>query len=64
MSLTHYKTMDPVMLMSIVNMKLRDECASLDDLLARYDLAREVLEERLAQAGYHYRPASNQFSPD
>lgn len=61
MSLTRYATMDPLMLMSIVNMKLRDECPSLEDLARRYDISQSGLQERLAQAGYHYQPATNQF---
>lgn len=61
MSLTRYATMDPLMLMSIVNMKLRDECPSLEDLARRYDISMSGLQERLAQAGYHYQSATNQF---
>ena len=53
MSLTRYATMDPLMLMSIVNMKLRDECPTLEDLARRYDISMSGLQERLAQAGYH-----------
>ena len=52
MPLSRYATMAPLMLMSIINMKLRDECPSLDDLARRYDLSVEVLQERLSQAGY------------
>ena len=61
MSLTRYATMDPLMLMSIVNMKLRDECPTLEDLARRYDISMSGLQERLAQAGYHYQPATSQF---
>ncbi|MCE9946828.1 DUF4250 domain-containing protein [Hafnia paralvei] len=61
MPLSRYATMDPLMLMSIINMKLRDECPSLDDLARRYDLSVEVLQERLSQADYQYQPATNQF---
>ena len=61
MPLSRYATMDPLMLMSIINMKLRYECPSLDDLARRYDLSVEVLQERLSQAGYQYQPATNQF---
>lgn len=61
MPLKRYETMEIAMLLSIINMKLRDECPSLEALLARYDLSRTVLVNRLAQAGYRYRPESNQF---
>ncbi len=38
MDLNNYASMDPVMLMSIINMKLRDEFDSLDDLVRYYEI--------------------------
>ena len=49
------------MLLSMVNMKLRDEYADLDDLCASLDIDREALVSRLAEAGFSYSPALNQF---
>ncbi len=52
---------DPFMLLSVVNMKLRDEFDSLDALCAALDLDRAELEKRLAAAGFAYDPARNAF---
>ncbi|MBQ0120072.1 MAG: DUF4250 domain-containing protein [Bacteroidales bacterium] len=52
---------DPFMLMSFINMKLRDEYASLDELCASLDIDREWLVERLAQAGMEYSEENNKF---
>lgn len=52
---------DPAMLYSIVNMKLRDEFDSLDELCATLGVERSDLEERLAAVGFTYDPANNRF---
>lgn len=52
---------DPFMLMSFINMKLRDEYASLDELCASLDIDREWLVERLAQVGMEYSEENNKF---
>ncbi len=62
MDLSNYSTMDPSMLLSIVNMKLRNECSSMDDLAESYDLDSGTLEQRLSTIGYHYDAAHNQFT--
>jgi hypothetical protein len=49
------------LLVGLVNTELRNHCESLDDLILTHALDRESLEERLAQAGYAYRPDVNQF---
>ena len=41
---------DPVILLSYVNMKLRDGCGGLEELTAR-----------LSAAGFYYDPEQNQF---
>ena len=53
---------DPVILLSVVNTKLRDEYGSLQDLCAGEDISRETLEEKLAAIGYAYDPAHNRFA--
>lgn len=53
---------DPMILFSYVNTKLRDEYSTLDQLCDDMDLAREELEEKLLQAGFHYDPARNRFA--
>ena len=52
---------DPVMLLSAVNMKLRDVYASLDALCEDLDVSRAELEEKLAAVGYAYDAAQNRF---
>lgn len=59
--LDSYRTMDPQMLYSIVNMKLRDYYDSLEELANAEDIKREVLEQRLAEAGFTYHAEVNQF---
>lgn len=52
---------DPGMLYSVVNMKLRDEYSSLDDLCLSLGVDRDNLVRRLSDAGFEYDPAVNQF---
>lgn len=49
------------MLLSVVNMKLRDEFDTLDELCASLDTDRDTLETRLKAAGFEYDAAINQF---
>ncbi|MBV7690608.1 DUF4250 domain-containing protein [Limnobaculum sp. M2-1] len=53
--------MEPHLLFSIINMKLRDEFESLDDLARSYDIDQEALIKKLLDAGYQYQPSNNQF---
>ncbi|EEZ40353.1 hypothetical protein VDA_001378 [Photobacterium damselae subsp. damselae CIP 102761] len=53
--------MDPIMLMSIVNMKIRDEFGDLDSLVKFYDIDKDKLIEKLANAGFDYLPEAKQF---
>lgn len=52
---------DPFMLASFINMKLRDEYPSLDELCASLDIEREWLIERMAQCGMEYSEENNKF---
>lgn len=56
-----YLPNDPAMLMSVVNMKLRDEYASIDQLCNAYGVSRDELVEKLKNAGFDYIPGINQF---
>ena len=49
------------MLLSFVNMKLRDEFSDLDELCASAGIDRPELEARLEAAGFEYMPEINQF---
>lgn len=52
---------DPMILLSVLNTKLRDEYDSLEALCADLDEDREALEKKLAAAGYRYSEELNQF---
>lgn len=52
---------DPMILLSVVNTRLRDAYDSLDALCADLGEDRAALEERLAAAGFRYDAARNQF---
>ena len=49
------------MLLSMVNMKLRDRYASLDALCEDWDVSRGEVEGVLSSLDYHYDPEQNQF---
>ena len=52
---------DPIMLLSFVNMKLRDAYASLDALCEDMDVSKEEIIKKLAEVGYEYAQERNQF---
>jgi hypothetical protein len=52
---------DPAMLMSWVNMKLRDFYGSLDELCEELQIDRKELENRLNEAGFEYNQDLNKF---
>ncbi|KIP79714.1 hypothetical protein SN11_01035 [Vibrio harveyi] len=62
MNLASFESMDPIMLMSIVNMKLRDDFSGdLDKLVVFFDIDRAALEAKLATAGFDFLPDAGQF---
>ena len=56
-----YETMDPFILLSAVNLKLRDDHVSLDDLCKTHEIDEAKLCARLKKLGYTYVPEQNQF---
>ena len=52
---------DPMILLSVVNTKLRDEYDSLDALCEDLDEDRAALEAKLEAVGFAYDAAKNQF---
>ena len=52
---------DPILLLSVVNTKLRDYYPSLDAFCDDMDVSREVLEEKLGMIDYRYDAEKNQF---
>ena len=52
---------DPVMLLSLINTKLRDYNSSLDDFCKENDLNEDEVKEKLEMIDYHYNEERNQF---
>lgn len=52
---------DPVMLLSFVNLKLRDFYGTLDALCEDLDVDRQEIEEKLGTLDYRYDKERNQF---
>lgn len=52
---------DPILLLSVVNMKLRDFYSSLDALCDDLDEDKNEITARLSAAGYEYDDNFNQF---
>ncbi len=57
----HNLPKDPVMLLSFVNMKLRDEFSSLDELATSCSTTVEEICETLKKINYEYNPDIRQF---
>ena len=53
---------DPIMLLSMINMKLRDRYVSLDALCEDMDVSREEIVHTLAEVGYEYDEKQNRFA--
>lgn len=52
---------DPVMLLSFLNLKLRDFYKSDEEMYEDLELDRKETEEKLAGIGYFYDKERNQF---
>ncbi|MGE6109845.1 DUF4250 domain-containing protein [Aeromonas sobria] len=61
MNLQRFDTMDVNMLLSLINMQLRDHYHDLDDLCRAQEIDRGALEARLASGDFHYQPQQRQF---
>lgn len=53
--------MDPFILLSLINTKLRNESGSLVELCEDYNIAEANLVEKLGAFGYEYIGEINQF---
>ncbi len=60
-NLTNFETMDPHLLVGLVNTELRNHAESLDDLCKTHGLDEEKLVARLASEDYLYQAALRQF---
>lgn len=61
MDLSTYRTMDPHLLVGVVNTAIRNHTETLAELCAVHDIEQSILLERLAQAGYEFLPQQQQF---
>ncbi len=52
---------DPFMLLSVVNMKLRDDYPSLSDFCLGEGVDEATISDTLRNAGFEYNPDLNQF---
>ena len=52
---------DPMMLFSVINMKLRDNYSSLDELCDDLNVEKEDIIAQLKNAGFEYSPEHNKF---
>ena len=53
---------DAAMLLSYVNLKLRDNYNSLDEMCDDLEVSREEIEEKLSGIDYVYDEQQNQFT--
>jgi len=59
--LDNYKTMDINILLSIVNMKLRNEKQPLAEFCIRYQIEQTTLQQRFEKNDFIYYSEQNQF---
>lgn len=52
---------DPIMLLSFVNTRLRDDGISLDDFASQFQVERSYIEEKLDKIGYTYNNDLRKF---
>ena len=52
---------DPVMLLSFMNLKLRDFYSNLEEACKALDISQSEIEEKIATIDYHYDVERNQF---
>ncbi|MGF1726975.1 DUF4250 domain-containing protein [Photobacterium nomapromontoriensis] len=61
MEINNLLSMDGNIVLGIVNERLRLECSTIEELVSRYELDFDKLNEKMADMGYHYDPINNQF---
>ncbi|AUI86400.1 hypothetical protein BS333_08375 [Vibrio azureus] len=61
MDLSNVRNFDSVILLGIVNEKLRLECDSFEELVSMYEMDTESVIGKLDMLGYQYDPLTNQF---
>ncbi|MDQ0149675.1 DUF4250 domain-containing protein [Eubacterium multiforme] len=61
MTVEELKNMDVNILVSIINLKLRDFYKNLDQLCYDMDISKDILIEKLGSGNYKYNSTLNQF---
>ena len=61
MDIGNYREMDPYMLLSIINLKLRDYYSDIESLCDDLGIEKEIIRQRLKDCGYIYNRENNQF---
>ena len=61
MDLTNWETMDPHLLVGLLNTELRNNAESLVELAKTHGLPRDGLVRKMEIAGYAYREEQRQF---
>jgi len=61
MDFSKWRSMDPNLLVGLVNTELRNHAESLDDLVKTHNIAEEDLVLKLRASGYEYREELRQF---
>lgn len=56
-----WEKIDPNILVSLINTKLRNNYSSLDELCEDLNINRNQLENKLKKIDYHYNTTRNQF---
>ncbi|MFV0364473.1 MAG: DUF4250 domain-containing protein [Suipraeoptans sp.] len=54
-------TKDPVLLLSVINTKLRDFYKSLDELCDDMEVSKDIIISKLAKIDYYYDEKQNRF---
>ena len=52
---------DPIILLRLLNTKIRDKYRNIDEMCDDMELDREQIEKKLLSVGYKYSDARNQF---
>lgn len=61
MEINNLLNMDGNIVLGIVNERLRLECSTVEELVSRYELDFNELNQKMENLGYHYDPINNQF---
>ncbi|WP_299020238.1 DUF4250 domain-containing protein [uncultured Photobacterium sp.] len=61
MEICNLLKMDGNIVLGIINEKLRLECDTIEELVSRYELDSDELNNKMEELGYRYDPITNQF---